>query len=155
MSNVININQFAPTPVKGDIDLSIAESQTISCQVDSSQATALVAGQPVKLTTAVGALPVVIAAGQTDVAFGFIKRTVQAASFNALDKVEVVGQFGPVMWLESAAAIAAGARVEDASGDLTVQTFTSNKVRGVALDAATAANQLLRVIITTPVTALA
>lgn len=151
----ININQTEPTPVQGDLDLSIAQSSTISGQVSANQATALVGGQPVKLDSAntTLAFPQFVAAGQTDVAIGYVKRTVQANSFPTGSDIEVVGDFGPVMWLTAAAAITPGQLLEDATGDLTVQPVTSNKVRGIALDPASGSGVLLRVIITDPVTA--
>lgn len=151
----ININQTEPTPVQGDLDLSIAQSQTISGQVSANQATALVGGQPVLLDTANSTLsfPQFVAAGVGDVALGFVKRTVQANSFPTGSDIEVVGDFGPVMWLTAAGAIVPGALVEDAAGDLTVQTHGSNKVRGIALDPASGSGILLRVIITDPVAA--
>jgi hypothetical protein len=82
-----------------------------------------------------------------------VKRTVQANTFPTGADIEVVGDFGPVMWMTAAAAINPGATVEDASGDLTVQTSTSHKVRGIALDPANASGVLLRIIITDPVAA--
>ncbi len=152
----ININQTEPLPVQGDLDLSIAQSQTISGQVSANQATALVGGQPVVLDSANTTLsfPQFKAAGQTDVAIGFVKRTVQANSFPTGADIEVVGDFGPVMWLTAANTIAPGGLVEDASGDLTVQAYTSasNKVRGIALDPGIATG-VFRVIITDPVAA--
>ena len=151
----MNINQTEPTPVQGDLDLSIAQSQTISGQVSTNQATALVGGQPVKLDSANTTLsfPQFVAAAQGDVAIGYVKRTVQANSFPTGSDIEVVGDFGPCMWLTAAGAITPGQLVEDATGDLTVQAFTSNKVRGIALDPASASGVLLRVIITDPVSA--
>ncbi len=151
----ININQQEPTPVQGDLDLSIAQSQTISGQVSVNQATALVGGQPVLLDSANTTMPFpqFVAAATSDVAIGFVKRTVQANSFPTGADIEVVGDFGPVMWLTAAAAITPGQLVEDASGDLTVQAHNSAKVRGIALDPASGSGILLRVIITDPVAA--
>lgn len=152
MSNIININSFAPTPVLGDLDLQIAESMTISGIISANQATALVAGTPVKLDSAItsGYVPQFIAAAATDLAIGYIKRTVQAASFSALDKVEIIGAFGPVMWLQAASTMAPGIPVQANSSDATiVEVVGAGKVRGILLDPAVS-GQLVRVIISAP-----
>jgi hypothetical protein len=152
MSNNLNINQQQQTPVEGDLDLQIQRSQTITGVLSANQVTALVAGSSVKFDSAitVGGIPQFVAAAVGDVAVGYIKRTVQAASFNTGDKVEVVGNFGPVMWLTAHGTILPGATVEDYSTAGQVQTKSAQKARGLALDYATD-GQLIRIMIIDPV----
>ncbi len=148
----ININQFAPTPVLGDLDLQIAESSTISGILSANQATALVAGTPVIFDAAItsGYLPQFKAAAQSDLAFGYLKRTVQSASFSTLDKVEVVGLFGPVMWLSALSTMAPGIPVQSNTSDATVvEAVSGGKVRGILIDPAVT-GQLVRVMIAAP-----
>lgn len=153
MSNNLNINQFQQIPVEGDLDLQIASSQTISGIVSANQATALTAGMAVKLDSAItsGNVPQFVAAGQDDVAIGYVKRTVQASSFSAADKVEITGNFGPVMWMTAAGSIACGAYVEQDSTGALIQTYTSHSKRGLMLDPVST-GQLGRVIIMSPAT---
>lgn len=154
MVNTLNINQQQQTPIEGDLDLQIAESQTITGILSTNQGSSLAAGAAVKFDTAItaGSVPQFIAAADTDVAFGYIKRTVQASTFAAGDKIEVVGAYGPCMWLTANGTIAMGAAVEDTSTPGTVQTKASNKQRGIAIQPATN-GQLLRVMILDPVAA--
>lgn len=153
MSSTININAFAPTPVLGDLDLSIQQSSTLSGILSVNQATALVAGTPVKLDPAItsGSLPQFIAAAASDVAFGYIKRTVQAATFAMGAIVEIVGDFGPVMFLNANSTMAPGIPVQSNSADATiVEAVSSGKQRGILIDPAVA-GQLVRVMILDPV----
>ncbi len=147
--STININQFAQTPVQGDPDLQIASSFTITGILSANQASALNAGTPVKLDSAItsGQLPQFVAAAQGDRAFGFIKRTVKQSVFATGDKVEVMSLFGPVMWLTASGSIACGALLESDSTGAFVETKSSGALRGIAIDPA-ADGQLLRVLIT-------
>lgn len=146
---VLNINQFQQSPVQGDPDLQIAQSFTITGILSANQASALVAGQPVKLDSAItsGQLPQFVAAAAADRAFGFIKRTAKQSTFATGDKVEVMSLFGPVMWLKAVGSVACGALLESTSDGLGVQTKASGALRGIALDPA-ADGALLRVLIT-------
>ncbi len=149
---VLNINQFAPTPVVGDLDLSIAECRTISGILSANQATALVAGASVKFDSAItaGSVPQFVAAATTDLAFGALKRTVQAATFATGDKVEVVGDFGPVMYFLANSTMAAGIAVQKNASDSTiVEAVSAGKNFGILLDPAVA-GQIVRVMITAP-----
>lgn len=145
----LNTNQFRQVPILGDLDLQIARSGVISGKVSPNQATALAAGTPVKLDSAItsGNVPMFVAAAQNDLAIGFVKRTLQSFSFNTGDVIEVVSFFGPVMWLLPNTTIAPGTQVENSSDGTTVQPFTSHSVRGIQLDPGVV-NVLARVIIT-------
>jgi hypothetical protein len=149
----LNLNQFSQVPVKGQLDLQISKSGVISGVVDASQATALVAGQPVKLYASnTGAEVKFVAAAETDVAIGHVVLNVKKASPEAGDAIEVAGNFGPVMWLEAGETITPGERVENDDADDTIQAVSGGKCRGIAIDYATSGN-LTRVILCTPVTA--
>jgi len=153
MSNTININEFQPTPVLADLDLQIAQSNTLTGILSVNQATALVAGSSVVLDPAIasGYTPQFIAAAATDLAIGYIKRTVQAASFSAGDKVEIVGDFGPIMWFNANSTMGPGIPVQQNASDPTiVEAVSAGKTRGILLDPASA-GQLVRVILTVPV----
>jgi hypothetical protein len=147
--SIININQFAQTPIQGDADLQIASSFTITGILSATQVSSLNAGTPVKLDATVtsGQLPQFVAAAAGDRAFGFIKRTAKQSVFATGDKVEVMSLFGPVMWLTASGSIACGALVESTSDGSAVQTKASGALRGIMLDPV-ADGQLGRVLIT-------
>jgi hypothetical protein len=149
----LNLNQFAQVPILGQLDLQISKSGVISGTVDASQATALVAGQPVKLYGSnTSSAPTFVAAGDTDVAIGHVVFDKKKASPEAGDVISVAGNFGPVMFLEAGETITPGVRVQNQDTDNTVMLVTDGKVRGIALDYGTVGT-LIRVILLTPVTA--
>ena len=152
MAATININAFQPQPVVGDPDLQIMLTGVISGILSANQATSLVAGTPVKLDSAItsGNIPQFVAAAQGDLAFGYLKRTVQAATFATGAPVEVIGNFGPVLWLNANSTMAPGISVQQNSSDPTiVEAVSGGKTRGILLDPATA-GILVRVILTAP-----
>lgn len=143
----INPNQFAQVPVRGQLDLQISKSGVIQGVVSASQASAMKAGDAVKLDTTSGVVPSFLAAGTTDVAIGNIVFDEKKAAPIAGDAIQVALDSGPavVMWCAAGATIVAGASVEDATV-ATMQTLASGKMRGVALDPGTSGS-LFRVII--------
>ncbi len=145
-----NPNQFEQTSVQGQLDLEY-QGSVISAQVDAAQATALVAGQPVKMATTPGGLPKVVAlAADTDVSFGFAARNPKDSDYAALERVEIA-QFGSAMWMTAGAAIARGAQVEVVSAtNKVITTGGVNPIVGYALDTATADDDLIRVVIQSP-----
>lgn len=144
---VINTNSFAQTPVRGQLDLQIAKSGVIQGIVSVNQATALKAGDAVKLDTTTGVVPSFVAAATTDVAIGNVVFDEKKASPVAGDYIQVALQSGcnVVIWAAAGATIVAGASVEDLSAAV-MQTLASGKMRGVALDPGTN-GQLFRVIL--------
>lgn len=136
MGQNLNINQQDILPVPGEIDIQTMQNGYFTALVDTSQATALKAGQFVKfLSSNTGPYPKVVAAGQTDVACGMIAYITKDSSFNAGDKVEISFFGGLVIWQQATAvAITPGTQVESDATGLLVQAYTSNKVRGYALD---------------------
>lgn len=143
-------NQFAQTTEKGMLSPSFGGVEAgFNCQVVTGEATALVAAQPVKLSTGVGNTILVTAiTAVTDKVFGFIPNNVKTDSYDALDTVKVSTQ-GSVMIMQASAAIARGATVEAIIAGQKVVTKTTGTALGTALDAATADGDLIRVAITT------
>lgn len=136
MSQSLNINQEKILPVPGQIDIQTMQSGLITVMVDSTQATALKAGQFVKLVTSnTGPYPKVVAAGQNDVAIGFIPWVVKDASFSAGEKLQIQFFGGVVFWEQATAvAINPGTQVESDATGLLIQASSGNKIRGLSLD---------------------
>jgi hypothetical protein len=150
-AQTMNPNQFAQTEYVGTIDLRF-DGDTVSCQVDVSQATALYPGQPVKLVDSADGVPKVIAAtAATDAVFGFINFDIKSVTFPASAACEV-SMSGNVMYLYATAAIARGAQVMiDVTTVGGVKTATGGGTYvGWAYDKATAAGALIRIFIKTP-----
>ena len=147
----LNINQFAQSVVQGVLDM-LQPVATISAQIDVSSAGGLVAGQPVKIVNSVGGVPKVVeCAANSDDVFGFINYDLKTSVFNAYAACEISYFKGNVMYMTSSAAIARNAEVAIViSGVKVVSATTGMMIVGRALDEATAANQLIRVIINLP-----
>jgi hypothetical protein len=144
-------NQFQQTAEKGQVDLNSGR-QTITCMVDTSEAALLVPGQGVKVVDNAGGVPKVIKiAADTDEVFGFINFQNKQGTFAAGQYVEVSFFRGNVMFMESSAAIARYAQVMPVvAGSLVATATTGKRIIGRALDKATAANQMIRVLIDVP-----
>lgn len=138
-------NQFQQSAEKGLLDLKMGLG-TLSCQVDSTQATALVPGQAVKLVDSLGGVPKVIAvAADTDKIFGFVAFTFKDKTFPALSAVEISVE-GNIMYLQSSAAVARGAKLMYVVAGKKVATATNGKsCVGFSLDKASVADQLIKV----------
>lgn len=144
-------NQFALSELVGTTDLRF-NGDTISVQVDASQATALVAGEAVKVVDSADGVPKVVAISAiTDEVFGFVNFDIKSKSFPAGSRCEI-SQAGNVMYLYATAAIARGARVYSAlstKGGVQPTVSTANYV-GYAIDKASTAGQLIRVKLVCP-----
>jgi hypothetical protein len=140
----LNINQFAQTTIRGQLDQNIPPGPVIAGVVSVNQATALKAGDAVKLDTSTGNVPSFVAAAASDVAIGHLVFDEKKASPVAGDAIQVA-LFGSIMWMTARGTVAVQASLENYT-DGTVQTLASAKMRGIALDPATTGN-LLRVII--------
>ena len=138
-------NQFGQTVEKGQIDLNNSNSP-LPCQVDAAQATSLVRGQAVKLAATVGGVPKVLAvAAVTDKIFGYVAYNIKQSGFAALEHLEIV-RHGGIIYLEASAVIARGARVSNIiAGEKVVTAVASSTIAGMALDAAAADGDLIRV----------
>lgn len=146
----ITPNQFSMVTTQGDLDLQF-QGSVATMQVSANQATALVAGQAVKLEDAAGSPPPVVAlAANTDSSFGFVVRTLKDIEFDTLAAVEVA-MAGSVMQMTTGAAIARGAKLEVVyTTNKVITNAGTNPVMGFALDKATGADELIRVYILTP-----
>jgi len=146
------MNQMAQTPLKAQL-AAIFNANTLPVMIDPAQVGTLYAGDFVKLVNATGKNILVQKAAATDSPFGVIIFTPKKQSYVAGDAVEVACDMS-VVFLESAGVIARGANVEyTPTGTLVTSTGGVNPICGIALDNATAANQLIRVLVrTSPVT---
>lgn len=150
---VLNPNQFAQSPYLGMIDLRF-DYNTVSVQIDASQATALYAGSAVKIVDSADGVPKVVGcAANSDEVFGFINFDIKTVQFLAGVPAEI-SQAGNVMYLYATGAIARGVQV---SLDLTTNggvrsaaTHTGDDIVGWAYDKATAAGQLIRIRLSVP-----
>lgn len=146
-----NQNQFAMTVNLGKIDLPF-NYNTVSVQIDATEAGTLKAGQAVKMFDSVDGIPKVVAcAANTDECLGFINYSIKDSSFVAGDRCEI-SMAGNVMYLLATGAIARGAQVTlDVTAVGGVQSaVTADKIVGWAFDKATTGGVLIRVFVKTP-----
>lgn len=109
-AQVLNPNQFAISPYCGELDMQF-NPDTISCQIDITQATALYAGAAVKVVDSAGGVPKVIGcAADSDEVFGFINYDAKSIQFIAGSMCEISQDLN-VIYLFSTGAISRGAQV--------------------------------------------
>lgn len=148
---VLNPNQFSQTSYLGTIDLRFPYN-SVSVQIDVSQATPLFCGAAVKLVNSAGGVPKVVGcAANSDNVFGFINFDIKTVSFVAGSTAEV-SMNGNVMYLYSTGVIARGAQVTldlTTNGGVASITTGSNIV-GFAYDGFPAAGTLGRIFLKTP-----
>ncbi len=137
-------------PVQGQIDLTFGGS-VFSMMVDPTQATALVAGQPVQLYNSSSPIPTVVAlTANTDASFGFVVRNLKDANFPTGARLEIASNFA-VLYMTAGAAIARGAKIEVVyTTNKVITNAGTNPVAGFALDKALADGDLIRVMIINP-----
>jgi len=146
------MNKFAPTEeIKGRRVLP-ANTESISGIVDASQSDALLPGDPVKIVATSKGLPHFAKAAVGDVVAGFVEWNVIRPSY-AAGKICQISMAGNVMYMEAGAAIQAGSLVNitDMTDVLIGAAAGAGSKLGIALEAATAAGQLIRVKIGEPV----
>lgn len=150
------LNQFAQTAERGQIALLNADSFILSAVVDASipaQST-LKTGDLVKIVgTSKGVPHVIPTTAAADAPFGFVVfNAVKNDGFKAGDRVEIMFT-GGWMYMIASAAITAGSKViyTPTSGQVTasVESSSNGAIVGVALDAASAAGDLIRVYVKT------
>lgn len=146
MTESININQFAQTPIKGTLDLQISARGVISGLVSDNETDPVTAGAKVKLDTAnTGPIPTFVLADESEEGFGLVIFNTQHATVSAPKAIEVAYFGGPVIYLEGAGTVAPGAAVQfDADGN--VEALDSDAQVGIALDPV-AAGVVSRIII--------
>lgn len=140
-----NPNQFIQSQEKGQVDLQF-NVNSLSVQIDTSEAATLVAGQGVKLVDSAGGIPKVVkVALDTDQVQGIISYNRKKAGMVAFDTVEIV-MAGTVIVMEAGAAIARGGKVMPVVAGSKVVTATIGKrTIGYALDKAAVDGDLIRV----------
>jgi len=145
-------NQFVQAPFLGMLDLRF-NAESVSVQIDSSEAGELVAGQAVKVVDSAGGIPKVIAcSADSDEVFGFINYDIKSKKFVALDKCEI-SQAGNVMFLQATGAISRGARVTldltSVGGVAQLVGSSGDRIVGYAFDKVSG-GQLVRVKLLNP-----
>ncbi len=147
----LNQNQFTQIAVQGMLDLRFNAS-TISCEMDTTTAGAIVPGTAVKIVNSAGGIPKVVECDiDTNDVFGFINYDLKQKTFNAFDRVEVSFFRGNVMYMTASAAISRNAQVAIVIANDKIVTATSTqRIVGRALDKAAADGDLIRVIIDLP-----
>lgn len=146
------MNVFAPTEeIKGRRVLP-ANTASISGIVDDSQTDPLLPGDPVKIVATTEGLPHFAKAAVGDVIAGFVEWNVIRPSYKA-KQVCQISMTGNVMYMEAAGAVQAGVQVNisDLSTVVVAAAAGAGSKIGLALEAATAAGQLIRVKIGEPV----
>ncbi len=146
-------NQFSQSPLVGMIDMRFPYN-TMSVQIDASQATALYAGAAVRIVDSADGVPKVVGcSANSDEVLGFINFDIKTVQFLAGAMCEI-SMAGNVIYLFATGAIARGVRV---SLDLTTMGGvrsaagnTGDDYVGWALDKAAAAGALIRVHLLTP-----
>lgn len=146
-------NQFAQSEYLGVIDMRFPYN-SVSVQIDASQAAALYAGSAVKMVDSAGGVPKVVGcSADSDEVLGFINFDIKTVQFLAGAQAEI-SMGGNVMYLYSTGAIARGAQVVltlTTNGGVAAATGSSAKrIVGWAYDKATAAGELIRVFLKTP-----
>lgn len=146
-------NQFQQNPLLGQIDMRFPYN-TISVQIDSSQATPLYAGSAVKMVDSAGGAPKVIGCtADSDEVLGFINFDIKSISFVAGQPCEI-SMAGNVVFLFATGAIGRGKQVAlDSTSPGAVQLAfgdTGDDIVGWALDKASAYGDMIRVHLTTP-----
>lgn len=148
MTQVLNMNQFAQGPIKGNVS-GVPNPTTLPAQISKDSTDTFYPGTAVKLIAGAAKTILVAKAAATEAVFGFVVWSPKKSSFTAGDAVEVALP-GSVMYMESSAAFNRGQLLEQvASGDKMKAWAGSNTVSGLALDTASAASQIVRVMIRT------
>lgn len=153
LASSLSQNQFQQLPTLGAVDLRFAFN-SVSVQIDVSQATALWAGSAVKMVDSADGVPKVIGCtANTDVVLGFINFDIKNVSFVAGNYAEI-SMGGNVMYLYATTAIARSAQVTldvTSPGGVGVLVPSSGaEIVGWAYDKATAPGQLIRIFVRTP-----
>jgi hypothetical protein len=145
------MNQFELSALKGAIARG-SNPFTLPVYVDPDQAGSLIPGDVVKISTQTPKVITVLKCAVTDTGIGVVLRSPKKNEFVAGDAVEI-GLFGTILYLESAAAITAGADLEYVVTGAKVQTNAGvYPILGVALTAATGTGQLIIAQLKTAIT---
>lgn len=146
-------NQFSQSTVLGSLDLRF-NPNTVAVQIDASETGTLYAGQAVKIVDSAGGVPKVVkCSADSDQVLGFINYNIKNAAFLAGDACEI-SMDGNCQFLRATAAIARGVQVvldtTTVGGVKAASGSGGERIVGWAYDKATAAGQLIRVMVKTP-----
>lgn len=153
-----NINQFKKAPVVGSLDLSTNPNPALfTCRFVDASATAgttIVPGEGVKLidrgANDIPGPPIVDErAADADAIFGVKIYTTEKAASETGEFVQVAGP-GAVVYMNAGAAILRGAAVElvlATPGNVITAAASGTPDLGICLDKATAANDVVRILI--------
>jgi len=152
----LNVNQFKPTTLPGQLDLSLNPTPNVyTCRINPASATTGVkAGQGLKLadlsTSDVNGVPIVdVQAADTDVILGCRVFDVKNGLVTKGNVVQVAGE-GAVVWLYGKTTMNRGTAValDTAIPGGVIALTTGKYVFGVLLDKVVTAGDLVRVKIT-------
>lgn len=147
MATYLNQNQFTQTPAKGEVSMVVSPSIIPVKYNPDATGGAITPGMVVKLVDVAGSEIVVDLAATTELSYGVVVYNPKKNSYAAGYTLEIATR-GTYVYMESKAAIARGAFVECDVANVQVLTAAgTNKIIGQAIDKATAANQLIRVVI--------
>ena len=143
-----NLNQFQQTAERGEIALLTANSPVISAVVDSTETGTLKAGDAVKLVSTSAGIPHVVksASGDTTIAGFVVLNPVKNDGIVKGDRVEIAIT-GAFIYAVASTSINAGASLDYNYSTGKVATANSGIACGVALDAAAADGDLIRVAV--------
>ena len=151
-NGTLNLNQAFTNVVKGQIAQGTNTNKQ-SVLILSTSVNTFGAATAVKIVNDTNPIISVEKAAATDVIFGFI-------TYNPVDNSPVAGDLvqiamnGVEMYMEAGAAIARGAKLEIvATGDKVITSAGTNKIVGLALDAAAASGDIIKVLILEPLIA--
>ncbi len=150
MSLVQNQNQFAQTALLGQVTMTPSPAIIPVKIYIGSVATKLQAGQAVKLVDQAGPeIQVDEVDNDSTLPFGVIVYNPRKNTYSAGDTVEIALE-GSVIYLETSAAIARGAKVQIDPTGPTVSTlvdYPNNCQLGICLDKPTGSGQLARILV--------
>ena len=143
-----NLNQFQQTAERGQIALLTANSPVISAVVASTETGTLKAGDAVKLVSTSAGIPQVVKCGVSDTTItGFVVfNPVKNDGIVKGDRIEIAIT-GAFIYQVASDAIQSGAAVDYAYNTGKIATANSGLACGVALDAAAADGDLIRVAV--------
>lgn len=143
----INVNQQEQAAIVGQLDLQGGRpARVLSGIISPNNNAAIQAGSSVMLDTAnTTKTPWFLVCAASDIAIGRLVYTEKNASPDELDVAEVT--LDGIVWCVSEGSINPQTLVQDGTdGPMFVVVVSSGKQRGITLDGASAAGQLIRVI---------
>lgn len=149
----LNQNQFAQGPILGQVSM-LPNVNIVPARINPSSTVVITAGSPVKLIA--GTSNEILIDGCADQTegpvFGVVVYNMRKNTYAANDAVEVACA-GSYVLLKSAGALARGTSVSSTAATVSADPLVNNDATsghylvGTVIDTATAANQLVRILI--------